>query len=68
MNELERKYKEKSNTLNGFKDLFQDDKEMFKQLLHSQTLGQQARILAFFQANDSEFYNQVIKYTGGAKI
>ncbi len=67
MNELEKRYKEKSDILNNFKKLFNEDKENFKQMLHNQSLGQQARILAFFLANDEEFYKQVNEYTGGAK-
>ena len=67
MNELERNYKEKLDTLNGLKALFYKDKESFKKYLHSQNLSQQARILAFFQTNDSKFYEEVNKYTGGIK-
>lgn len=65
MNELEQSYKEKSGTLNFFKKLFYNDKEEFKKLLHKQPTGQQARLLAFFQVNDSKFYKEVEEYTGG---
>lgn len=65
MNELEQKYKQKSATLNGFKELFYEDKEAFKKFIHKQSLSQQARIFAFFQCNDSEFYKEVNEYTGG---
>lgn len=68
MNELERNYKEKSDTLNDLKSLFYRDKESFKKYFHSQSLMQQAKIMAFFQTNDSKFYEEVNKYTGGIKI
>lgn len=68
MNELEQNYKEKSTTLNGFKELFYKDKEEFKNFLHKQSLSQQIRLMAFFQVNDSEFYKEVENYTGGIKI
>ena len=68
MNELERNYKEKLDTLNSLKSLFYRDKESFKEALHSQSLMQQAKIMAYFQTNDSKFYYEVNKYTGGIKI
>lgn len=68
MNELERNYKEKSDTLNALKSLFYRDKERFKEYFHSQSLMSQARIMAFFQTNDSKFYDEINKYTEGIKI
>jgi len=65
MNELEQKYKEKSEALNGLKELFYEDKAAFKKYLHSQPINQQARLFAFFQCNDSEFYKEINEYTGG---
>jgi len=68
MNELEKRYAEKLNTLNGFKSLFYEDKEAFKKFIHKQSLTQQAKLFAFFQANDSEFYKEVNEYTGGISL
>ena len=64
MNELEKRYTEKLNTLNGLKSLFYEDKEAFKKFIHKQSLIQQAKLFAFFQVNDSKFYNEVNEYTG----
>lgn len=68
MNELEQNYREKSATLNGLKKMFYENKEYFKKFLHEQPIGQQARLMAFFQCNDSAFYKEVYDYTGGIKI
>lgn len=65
MNELEQNYKAKSETLNGFKELFYEDKAKFKKYIHSQSINQQAHLFAFLQCNDSEFYKEVNEYTGG---
>lgn len=68
MNELEKRYTEKLNTLNGLKSLFYEDKEAFKKFIHKQSLIQQAKLFAFFQVNDSKFYNEVNEYTGGISL
>lgn len=68
MNELEENYKKKLAALNGLKAVFYQDKETFKEYLHSQSLTQQAKIMTFFQVNDSKFYKEVNDYTGGIKI
>ena len=48
--------------------MFYKNKEYFKKLLHEQPIGQQARLMAFLQCNDSSFYKEVSDYTGGIKI
>ena len=68
MNELEENCKKKLEVLNGLKAIFYQDKETFKECLHSQSLIQQAKLMAFFQVNDSKFYEEVNKYTGGIKV
>lgn len=68
MNELEENFQKKLNLLNNFKVMFFENKEYFKNYLHSFTLTQQAKIMAFFQANDSKFYKEVNDYTGGIKF
>lgn len=68
MNELEKRYNQKLEILNGMKEMFYKDKRSFKKYLQEQSLNQQAKLFAFFAVNDKEFYEEVNKYTGGIQI
>ena len=67
MNELEKTFQKKLDLLNNFKVMFFENKEYFKNYLHSFTLTQQAKIMAFFQVNDSKFYKEVNEFIRGEK-
>lgn len=67
MNELEKEFQKKLDLLNNFKVMFFENKEYFKNYLHSFTLTQQAKIMAFFQVNDSKFYKEVNEFIRGEK-
>ena len=68
MNELEKRYNQKLEILNGMKEMFYKDKRSFKKYLQEQSLNHQAKLFAFLQVNDKEFYEEVNKYTGGIQI
>lgn len=68
MIELEREYQEKMDLLMNLKSLFYQDKKSFKKYLHEQSIVQQAKLLAFLQCNDSQFYKEVEEFTGGVRF
>lgn len=65
MNELEKKYKQKQEALKGIKELFYQDRRLFKKLFCRDTLHNQANLLRYLQINDSKFYKEVYNYIFG---
>lgn len=65
MNELEKKYQQKQEALNGVKSLFYTDRRLFKKHFFRDTFHNQTNMLAFLQINDSSFYHEVYNYLFG---
>lgn len=65
MNELEKKFQQKQEILKGVKELFYQDRRLFKKFFCRNTLQNQANLLSYLQINDSKFYKEVYNYLFG---
>lgn len=68
MNELEKEFKVKIETLEGIKVLFNSNKEAYKKSFQELSINEQAKMLSFIQVNDKNFYEEFNNYIGGISL